>query len=591
MSLLDESQRDVVNSPERRLFVEAPAGCGKTTVMVEKLVSDLISGVISYPKRALALTFSVNAARKMKNDIQQALDGKNQQVVAYKSRVDVLNYHALSRRMLLRHGAVIFGSSVDVNALLQLDESSVRPYFQERNLQWSEFENDTLISFSAAVKRANSKKADKLIKPYCDLVRTRLMPNGCITYNAILALAIELLEDSHGIRDFYRLLYPYLIVDEAQDTNILGYRLLMNLIGSNTRVCMFGDSLQRIYGFIGAIPNFVNKAKIDLGLKAMELSTNHRFLSGSSMQLLDKNIRENIRNPLSPAIQCDASVPLFYLSSVEQEAECSCRLVSSILEGQIDSKVAILVRSRSAYSDYLMQKMKANGLSCFNGLFRDEDREYIDFNRDCLSEFDRLTGTSCEINFSSLKHFVQSAEQIIASKKFVYGNSYQQLLEGLLNQVNTEYRGASPGEKYQYVRSVFENRSLRHVVDYIEVDIVLMTMHTSKGLQWDYVLIPELMQWVVPLWKTCKSCSNELIANIISGNCCYRVGGVVPQSYKDELCLFYVAVTRARRSVVFLTTSNRINSRGELKNGYLSCFATLKGIATFTPKSIQDIIA
>lgn len=590
MSLLDESQRDVVNSPERRLFVEAPAGCGKTTVMVEKLVSDLISGVIPYPKRALALTFSVNAARKMKNDIQQALDGKNQQVVAYKSRVDVLNYHALSRRMLLRHGVATFGASVDVNTLIQLDESSVLTYFQEQSLQWSTSENKTLISFSEAVREADSEKVDKLIEPYCNLVLTRLMPHGCITYNAILVLAIELLESSDSIRNFYRLLYPYLIVDEAQDTNILGYRLFTNLIGSNTRVCMFGDSLQRIYGFIGAIPNFVDRAKSDFGLKAMELSTNHRFLSGSSMQLLDKNIRENIRNPLSPAIQSDASVPLFYLSSVEQEAECSCRLVSGILEGQIDSKVAILVRSRSAYSDYLMQKMKVNGLSCFNGLFRDEDREYIDFNRACLSEFDRLTGTSCEINFSSLKHFVQSAEQIIASKKFVYGNSYQQLLEGLLNQVSTEYRGASPGEKYQYVRSVFENRSLRHVVDYIEVDIVLMTMHTSKGLQWDYVLIPELMQWVVPLWTTCKSCSIEQIANKIAGNCCHCVDGIVPEGYDDELCLFYVAVTRARRSVVFLATSNRINNNGESKAGYLSCFVTLKGITTYMPKSIQSVV-
>lgn len=591
MSLLDESQRDVVNSPERRLFVEAPAGYGKTTVMVEKLVSDLISGVIPHPKRALALTFSVNAARKMKNDIQQALDGKNQQVVAYKSRVDVLNYHALSRRMLLRHGAVIFGPSVDVNALLQLDESSVRPYFQERNLQWSGFENDTLISFSAAIKRANSKKADKLIKPYCDLVRTRLMPNGCITYNAILALAIELLEGSHGIRDFYRLLYPYLIVDEAQDTNILGYRLLTNLIGSNTRVCMFGDSLQRIYGFIGAIPNFVNKAKIDFGLKAMKLSTNYRFLPGSSMLLLDKNIRENIRNPLSPTIQSDAIIPLIYSSSVEREAEFSCKLVSDILKEQDDSKIAILVRSRSAYSDCLIQQMQTNGLSCFHGLFKDEDSEYIAFNRICLSEFDRLTGTSREANLSFLGRFIQSAKQVIESEKFVYGSSYQQLLEGLLKQISTEYTGVSPSEKYQYVRSVFENRSLRHVVNYVNADVVLMTMHSSKGLQWDYVLIPELMQWAVPLWTTCKSCSNEPIANKISGNCCYRVGGIVPEGYKDELCLFYVAVTRARRSVVFLTTSNRINSRGELKNGYLSCFVTLEGIAVFTPKSIQDIIA
>lgn len=62
MLSIDKSQEAVINSQENRLFVEAPAGYGKTTVMVEKLVSDLMSGKIPYPKRALALTFSVNAA-------------------------------------------------------------------------------------------------------------------------------------------------------------------------------------------------------------------------------------------------------------------------------------------------------------------------------------------------------------------------------------------------------------------------------------------------------------------------------------------------------------------------------------------------
>ena len=248
------------------------------------------------------------------------------------------------------------------------------------------------------------------------------------------------------------------------------------------------------------------------------------------------------------------------------------------------------MRSRSAYSDYLMQKMKANGLSCFNGLFRDEDREYIDFNRACLSEFDRLTGTSCEINFSSLKHFVQSAEQIIASKKFVYGNSYQQLLEGLLNQISTEYTGVSPSEKYQYVRSVFENRSLRHVVDYVNTDVVLMTMHSSKGLQWDYVLIPELIQWGVPAGRFCHSCCVDQSASRLSGNCCLLKENTTPKGYEDELCLFYVAVTRARRSVIFLATSTRISGNGTLQSAHLSCFATLRGITICPPKSIQDVL-
>ena len=53
MDSLDQSQIAVINSQEKRLFVEAPAGYGKTTVMIEKLIFDLASNQIPYPKRLM----------------------------------------------------------------------------------------------------------------------------------------------------------------------------------------------------------------------------------------------------------------------------------------------------------------------------------------------------------------------------------------------------------------------------------------------------------------------------------------------------------------------------------------------------------
>lgn len=590
MLSIDKSQEAVINSQENRLFVEAPAGYGKTTVMVEKLVSDLMSGKIPHPKRALALTFSVNAARKMKNDIHDVLSKNNRQIGHFENHIDVFNYHALSREIILKHGIVYLGLSIDVNTLAPMNENHVLSYFQGKELPLSASDNMVLTSFSKAVRQANNAAIEASIDDYRDLICNVLIPNGCITYNAILVLAIKLLEENQSVCNLYRSLYPYLIVDEAQDTNLLSYKLLSNLIGERTRICMFGDSLQRIYGFIGAIPNFVEIAKSDFGLKILRLDTNHRFLPGSSMQLLDKNIRENIRNPLAPSIDSTSKVPLLFSGSAKTEVAHTCFLSNAILEKQADAKIAVLVRARGYYSNDLIEEMKARGIICFDGLFNDEEPEYVQFNDDCLEIFDRLTERTREINFPQLDLFTKKAKECVEAKSYIYGGSYLQLLEALNAQVKAEFAGVSPDAKYQYIRSVFENKSLRHVIDYIDANVVVTTMHASKGLEWDYVLLPELMQWASPAYVTCKNCCMELRGNEVYRGACSFKGKRVPESYIDELCLFYVAVTRAKRSAVFLATTDRINKSGEHKAGYLSCFMSMPGIESFKPSSIEEII-
>lgn len=590
MTSIDRSQEEVISSQERRIFVEAPAGYGKTTVMVKKLIADMESDMIPYPKRALALTFSVNAARKMKNDIREALNRKNHQAGASKDRVDVFNYHALSRKIILKHGSHLLGSPIDVNTLTPLNESHVLSHLNENKISLSTEDNFVLNSFSRTVKQADSKSAGELIDQYCDLVIAKLIPNGCITYNAILALAIKLIDKNQNVRNLYRSLYPYVIVDEAQDTNILGYKLLTSLADEQTRICMFGDSLQRIYGFIGAIPNFIEQVKSDFDLKVMELEVNHRFLPGSSMQLLDKNIRENIRNPITPCIKNDSKVPLLFSGSIESEIDQTCKLAAGILRRQDNTKIAVLVRSRGSYSAGLLKEMKTEGIDCFNGLFQDEETDYIRFNEECLAELDRLAEQTHEVNFRVLDQFSENVKGLIKRKNFIYGDSYIQLIDGFCSQIKIEFASASPTAKYQYARSVFENRSLRHAIDYINADVVIMTMHSSKGLEWDYVFLPEMMQWVNPSYATCKNCCMELKVNDISNSACHRKGSHIPASYIDELCLFYVAVTRARRSTVFLATVDRINKNGEHRKGNLSCFAALPGIKVFTPSSFEDIV-
>lgn len=165
MDSLDQSQIAVINNQEKRLFVEAPAGYGKTTVMIEKLIFDLASNQIPYPKRALALTFSVNAARKMKNDIREAIvqqKGTRKELVG---RVDVMNYHALARQIILKHGHASLSLDIDVNTLTPMNENHVLTFLNNQKVPFSEEHNKVLISLSTAVKRADEKLIDSLFEP------------------------------------------------------------------------------------------------------------------------------------------------------------------------------------------------------------------------------------------------------------------------------------------------------------------------------------------------------------------------------------------------------------------------------------------
>ena len=106
----DEKQLEVVFSSQKRLLVEAPAGYGKTNTMVSRIAYLIAVGQIPVPKRLLALTFSVNAAYKIKKDISsnipQLLYGLSRQV-SIKDKIYVSNYHGFCRNVLKKYGRLI----------------------------------------------------------------------------------------------------------------------------------------------------------------------------------------------------------------------------------------------------------------------------------------------------------------------------------------------------------------------------------------------------------------------------------------------------------------------------------------------------
>lgn len=568
---LDDSQRRVVESAESRLYVVAPAGYGKTYTMAAKLERDLSCGVIPHPKRALCLTYSVNAARKMRNDVVSRLPR------TYADRVLACNFHGLSRRILGFYGKLAFGTTIDMNGIVPLDDSAALEFLNHEG-GTSPRVAGVIRSFDNAVRSGNPESMAELLNEYCDAVLKTLMPLHRITYNGIIALALACLDRLPAVAEHYRRVYPYVIIDEAQDTNALAYLLLKRFIDEQSKVYMFGDPFQRVYGFIGAMPDFMKAATADFGLVGEELEMNHRFDPASSMFLLESNLRAAIRDPFARIDGKVANIPLAFLSSVEAESERATHITESIAAERPGSKIAILTRFReSEFSTLFASKLMEAGVDYFDALFLDDEEEYVQFNQMCLGLLKRESSSAVALASKRLDLLFEAMADKAREKGFSHVESYCSLLEALRMQLREELPGVGQDERIEYLTSVFEERSLRHALEYVPANVIMTTMHASKGLEWDYVILPEMMQWVVPGWGACKVCTSSW-GNTVEGFRCRLSGNWAGSSFKDEMKLFYVAVTRARRSVFCLATTDRVNSSGEHKNGLLSCFLSMPGV-------------
>ncbi len=76
------------------------------------------------------------------------------------------------------------------------------------------------------------------------------------------------------------------------------------------------------------------------------------------------------------------------------------------------------------------------------------------------------------------------------SRRFEYGRSYAMLLGALRKHRKKDCVAMDPSECFDYIVSIFSEGSLRRFSDFLDADISMMTVHSSKGLEWGTVFIP-----------------------------------------------------------------------------------------------------
>ena len=90
-----------------------------------------------------------------------------------------------------------------------------------------------------------------------------------------------------------------------------------------------------------------------------------------------------------------------------------------------------------------------------------------------------------------------------------------------------------------------------------------MTLHKSKGLEFDLVIHLDLYEWILP--------SKQAGANNDFNNPVYP-------SYIQDLNLHYVGLTRAIKACILFTSTKRTNHKNQIKNARDSEFLSLNGV-------------
>ena len=585
----DKEQMDIILEDEKRLLIEAPAGYGKTKTMISKLAYILATGKLPYPKRIIALTFSVNAALSIKrgvnNILKDLLKDELKSIGPLNSKFFISNYHGFCRNILSKYGYLIDKNLSSINTLDSVDDSNRRK-IKEYGITLETEEVKIIECFNTAIKNVDDEFIIKNIEKYNDLVIKYFLPNNKIPFNAILTLTLRLFVEFPEILKFYQAYFYYIIVDEFQDTNVLSWFLLKKLINEDHKLILMGDPLQRIYGFIGAIPDLLVNSQKEFNLKKVELKNNYRYQENKKLLLLDRNLRKNAENLFCPQIECNLQLDIYSAPSQEEEAKWVYNKIEELIKEDEESKIAVLVRQgkNNENTAKILQTFHNNNLDYFDALFSEEDKEYRQFHSICLEKFNRLLNEkNGRLNKKILESLVKELEDIKTSNN-IYGSLYYLLDSFIKGIFSNEFAFLNMQEKVEFIREVLENNSLKQQMEYLDKKVVFTTVHGAKGLEWDYVILPDIEKGSFPHWNSiCNTCQNRCFY-FEDNNICKINWEKIPKNddfekkFLEELSVFYVAVTRAKKEVFFSFSKKRINKNKRYPISYMSCFVNLKGI-------------
>ena len=293
---LNQQQKEAVQSTKGPVLLLAVPGSGKTTVLVTRLGYMIYCRNIP-PESILTVTYTVAATKDMSErfavrfgeDMAKRLEfrtinGICARIIQYygrrigKTPFELVKDEKATTGMLIRicqdHG-MGYPTESDLKNVRTLLTYIKNMMLNEEELQKLEEESDIRIA--------------GIYREYCRQMREQKL----MDYDDQMLYAYNILRKDPGVLAYFQNRYPYICVDEAQDTSKIQHAIIALLAAGTGNLFMVGDEDQSIYGFRAAYPEaLLSFEKKHPGAKVLLMEENFRS-NAKIVEAADKFIQKN----------------------------------------------------------------------------------------------------------------------------------------------------------------------------------------------------------------------------------------------------------------------------------------------------------
>src|SRR5687767_14978644 len=327
-----DEQWTAISHPLEPIYLIAGAGSGKTAVMAARIAWALETQPFT-PSQILGLTFTNKAAEELNERVRLALDGMHDESGEDAS---IYTYNAFAAGIVRDHGLLV-GVEPEAGLLseaqqwqLVLSCMDALPPFEALEVRSAYVVNSTLglagsiadhmvqikdVEASAesilSLKNVDEKirdaaeKRKELCRAVAAYVETK-QKSYRIDFGDQVTKAVEVLERNDEVRNSYRKRFPFVLLDEYQDTNVAQRRMLQALIGVGGAVTAVGDARQAIFAWRGAtmynLIGFPDDFPRHNGRHYEPVSLSENFRSGSKILEVANSVVSSIDESRRPGL-------------------------------------------------------------------------------------------------------------------------------------------------------------------------------------------------------------------------------------------------------------------------------------------------
>ncbi len=617
---LNDKQKEAVLHFEGPLLILAGAGSGKTRVLTHR-IAYLIEEHQVPPYHILALTFTNKAANEMRERVNN--------IIEYGAgSIWVSTFHSTCVRILRRF---IDHLGYD-NAFTIYDsddqKSLMKDICKQLNIDTKKYKERTFLNAISSAKdelKTPEQYADEVAKEYNKKIfgrvykeyQKRLKQNNALDFDDLIMLTVQLFRQNAEILNHYQERFPFILVDEYQDTNTAQFTLLSLLASRYQNLCVVGDDDQSIYRFRGAnIHNILNFEKIFPATKVIRLEQNYRSTKNILAAASGVIKHNSMRKEKTLWTTADAGAPISYGrydNEYEEAQGIAADIHRQVKDGMAYSDFAILYRT-NAQSRVFEEKLIYEGIpyriiGAVNFYARKEIKDILCYLKtinnsaddiaikriiniprrgigqttigrisdyafsqempfyEALRRVDEIPGcTRASAKIHSFVSLIEHFRMKLRDEMYSLEDMTQELLDvtGYVRELEAEDTDEANGrienieslmnKIVQYeednnggtLNDLLEDIALVADIDTVSDDaeqVLLMTLHSAKGLEFPNVYICGMEETIFPGASA--------------------VFGDDPSELEEERRLCYVGITRAMKKLT-LTSANQRMRNGEM---------------------------